>query len=205
MKKMIVLGGVVALAVSGAALAQSGAQSGAESGAEGHRGWRMDPDARVSQAEFVDRRVARLTAMDANGDGVVAREEMQARRQARMAERQDRMFDRMDANSDGSVTRAEYDAAIAQRAEQGAERRAGRGEAGGRRGHRGGHRMGMRLDRDGQGVNIEQARQRATEQFARTDADGDGFVTGAEMRAQHEARRAERQARRAERRAPAAD
>ena len=199
MKKMIVLGGVAVLAMSGAALAQTGN--------EGQRGWRMDPNARVSQAEFVDRRVARLTTMDANGDGVVAREEMQAQRQARMAERRSQMFERMDANSDGSITRAEYDASHAQRAERMAERRAERGEAGQRRerGHRGGHRMGMRLDRDGQGVNIEQARQRATEQFGRMDADGDGFVTGAEMRAQHEARRAERQARRAERRAQAAE
>ena len=196
MKKMIVLGGVAVLAMSGAALAQTGN--------DGQRGWRMDPNARVSQAEFVDRRVARLTTMDANSDGVVAREEMQAQRQARMAERRSQMFERMDADSDGSITRAEYDAAHAQRMEQRAER----GEAGerrGGRGHRGGHRMGMRLDRDGQGVNIEQARQRATEQFARMDADGDGFVTGAEMRAQHEARRAERQARRAERRAQAAE
>ena len=200
MKKMIVLGGVAVLAMSGAALAQTDS--------DGQRGWRMDPNARVSQAEFVDRRVARLTTMDANSDGVVAREEMQAQRQARMAERRSQMFERMDANSDGSVTRAEYDASHAQRAERMAERRAERGEAGerrGGRGHRGGHRMGMRLDRDGQGVNIEQARQRATEQFARMDADGDGFVTGAEMRAQHEARRAERQARRAERRTQAAE
>ena len=196
MKKMIVLGGVAVLAMSGAALAQTDS--------DGQRGWRMDPNARVSQAEFVDRRVARLTTMDANGDGVVAREEMQAQRQARMAERRSQMFERMDVDSDGSITRAEYDAAHAQRMEQRAER----GEAGerrGGRGHRGAHRMGMRLDRDGQGVNIEQARQRATEQFARMDADGDGFVTGAEMRAQHEARRAERQARRAERRAQAAE
>ena len=196
MKKMIVLGGVAVLAMSGAALAQTGN--------DGQRGWRMDPNARVSQAEFVDRRVARLTTMDANSDGVVAREEMQAQRQARMAERRSQMFERMDVDSDGSITRAEYDAAHAQRMEQRAER----GEAGerrGGRGHRGAHRMAMRLDRDGQGVNIEQARQRATEQFARMDADGDGFVTGAEMRAQHEARRAERQARRAERRAQAAE
>ena len=196
MRKMIVLGGVAALAMSGAALAQTDG--------DGQRGWRMDPEARLSQAEFVDRRVARLTTMDANGDGVVAREEMQAQRQARMAERRSQMFERMDVDSDGSITRAEYDAAHAQRMEQRAER----GEAGerrGGRGHRGAHRMGMRLDRDGQGVNIEQARQRATEQFARMDADGDGFVTGAEMRAQHEARRAERQARRAERRAQAAE
>ena len=196
MKKMIVLGGVAVLAMSGAALAQTDS--------DGQRGWRMDPNARVSPAEVVDRRVARLTTMDANSDGVVAREEMQAQRQARMAERRSQMFERMDVDSDGSITRAEYDAAHAQRMEQRAER----GEAGerrGGRGHRGAHRMGMRLDRDGQGVNIEQARQRATEQFARMDADGDGFVTGAEMRAQHEARRAERQARRAERRAQAAE
>ena len=98
MKKMIVLGGVAALAMSGAALAQTDS--------DGQRGWRMDPNARLSQAEFVDRRVARLSTMDANGDGVVSGEEMQARRQARMAERRSQMFERMDADSDGSITRA---------------------------------------------------------------------------------------------------
>lgn len=200
MRTMIVLGGVAALALSGAAIAQTN---------DGQRGGRMDPNARVSQVEFVEQRIARLTAMDANGDGVVSREEMQAQRQARMGEMRDGMFERMDADGDGSITRAEYEAAHEQRSERRAERRGARGEAGhrrGGRGHGGGHGMGgMRLDRDGQGVNIEQARQRATEQFARMDADGDGFVTGAEMRAQHEARRAERQARRAERRAQAAE
>jgi Ca2+-binding EF-hand superfamily protein len=195
MKKMIVLGGVAALALSGAAMAQT---SG-----DGQRGGRMDPDARVSQAEFVAQRVARLAAMDANGDGIVSREEMQAHRQARMGEMRGRMFERMDADNDGTVTRAEYEASHAQRAERMSERRAERGEAGQRRGwrgHRGGQRTGMRLDRDGQGVNIEQARQRAVEQFAAMDANGDGYVTGAEMRAHREARRADHQARRADRR-----
>ncbi|MFN3814665.1 EF-hand domain-containing protein [Brevundimonas sp.] len=197
MKTMIVLGGVAALALSGAAIAQTN---------DGQRGGRMDPDARLSQAEFVEQRVARLTAMDANGDGVVSREEMQAHRQARMGEMRGRMFERMDTNSDGTVTRSEYDAAHEQRREGMTERRAERGEASerrGGRGHRGGQRAGMRLDRDGQGVNIEQARQRAVEQFAAMDANGDGYVTGAEMRAHREARRADHQARRADRRQPA--
>ena len=120
MKKMIVLGGVAVLAMSGAALAQTGN--------EGQRGWRMDPNARVSQAEFVDRRVARLTTMDANGDGVVAREEMQAQRQARMVERRSQMFERMDADGDGFVTgaemRAQHEARRAERQARRAERRA---------------------------------------------------------------------------------
>src|SRR5690606_26562530 len=93
---------------------------------DGPRGWRMDPDARVSQAEFVDRAVSRLSAMDADGDGVVSREEMRAQRQARMGEMRDRMFQRMDADGDGSITRAEYDASHAQRAERLSERRAER-------------------------------------------------------------------------------
>ncbi len=202
MRMTIILGGVAALAVSGAAMAQP---------QDSHRDARMDPNASISQAEFVDRRVARLTAMDADGDGVVSRDEMRAHRQARAADMRGRMFERMDADSDGALTRAEYDAAHEQRRERMAERmtqrRAERGDRAGPsrawRGHRG-HRAGMRLDRDGQGVNIEQARQRAVEQFARMDADGDGQVTGAEMRAHHEARRAEHQARRAERRAGAA-
>lgn len=196
MRKLIVLGGVAALAMSGAAMAQPG---------ENQRGARMDPNARVSQAEFVEQRTARLTAMDANGDGVVSREEMAAHRQTRTAEMRGRMFERMDADNDGAVTRSEYDAAHEQRRERMGERRAGRGgEAGARQGMRGARHAGMRLDRGGEGVNIAQARQRAAEQFAAMDADGDGYVTGAEMRAHHEARRAQHQARRAERRAGAA-
>lgn len=198
MRMTIILGGVAALAMSGAAMAQP---------QDTQRGARMDPNASVSQAEFVERRVARLTAMDADGDGVVSRDEMRAHRQTRAADMRGRMFERMDADSDGSLTRAEYDAAHERMAERMTQRRAERGDRAGAnrawRGHRG-QRAGMRLDRDGQGVNIEQARQRAAEQFARMDADGDGQVTGAEMRAHHEARRAEHQARRAERRARAA-
>ena len=41
-----------------------------------------DQDGRISRAEFMDRRVQRLTSADANSDGTVTREEMQAQRRA---------------------------------------------------------------------------------------------------------------------------
>ena len=41
----------------------------------------------ISQADFVQRRVERLRAADANGDGQVTAEEMRAHAQARRAER----------------------------------------------------------------------------------------------------------------------
>lgn len=195
MMKTFVLGGVAALAMTGAALAQP---------ADGRFGPRVDQNARISQTEFVEQRTARLVAMDADGDGVVSAEEMRAHRQARGAEMRGRMFERMDADGDGVVTRAEYDAAHEQRRTRSAERGERGGAQGQWRGHRGARHAGMRLDRGAEGVNIAQARQRAAERFAAMDADGDGYVTGAEMQAYRDARRAQHQARRAERRAAAA-
>lgn len=193
MKKTLILGGVAALALSGAAIAQQ-----ADRPARGD----TDGDGRISQAEFVQQRTARLAAMDANGDGTVSREEMQAARQARMAEGRARIFARMDADSDGSITRAEWDAAgqaaRTQRAERGERRGGGHMMRGGRHGPRGGM---MRLDRDGNGVTLAEAQLKAAEQFAMLDADRDGYVTAQERAAHREARQAQRAERRAARQA----
>uniref|UniRef100_UPI00403DAEB4 hypothetical protein n=1 Tax=Brevundimonas sp. LF-1 TaxID=3126100 RepID=UPI00403DAEB4 len=62
----------------------------------------------ISQADFVQRRVERLRAADANGDGQVTAEEMRAHAQARRAERRAAQFDRLDADKDGSISRAEF-------------------------------------------------------------------------------------------------
>jgi len=154
----------------------------------------------VSQADFVQRRVERLRAADADRDGTVTAEEMRAAGQAKRAERRTALFDRLDANKDGSISRAEFDAPRAD------GQRAGRGE----RGHRGGmHRGAQRMGRNGEGrfpVVIAEAERKATEAFARLDANRDGSLTGEERRAGMQARRAEMRQKHQERRqaAPAA-
>jgi hypothetical protein len=191
MKRTLIVGGLTALTLvaGGAALAQQAPQDPPRA-ARGDK----DGDGRISKAEFVDGRVGRLSALDANRDGTVTPEEMQAGREARRAEGADRAFARMDADGNGAITRAEFDAS---RAERG-ERRAERGE---RRGGRGMHRGGRRGPGMERGpVVIAEARSRAEQGFARLDANGDGYVTAEERQAQ----RAERRERRS-RPAPASE
>lgn len=170
----------------------------------------------VTQADFVQRRVERLRAADANRDGTVTAEEMRAAAQAKRAERRTALFERLDADKDGSISRAEFEAprADGQRAGQ----RAGRGERGHRgpraehagRGHRGGmHGGAQRMGRNGEGrapIVIAEAEQKAAQAFARLDADHNGTLTVEERRAGMQARRAEMREKRQERRqaAPAA-
>lgn len=161
----------------------------------------------VTQAEFIEARTARLVAMDADGDGIVTAEERRAAGQARMAERRGQMFTRLDTDNDGVISRAEWDAAPQMREGQmrGGQARGEHARGGAmKRGHRGpGMRHGAmsRVDRSGEPVTVEAVRQRAAEQFARLDADGDGVVTAQERSAHREARKAEWSERRAARQA----
>lgn len=187
MKKTIVIGGMVAVtfaALAGGVMAQQ-ANRPARAQAE------------MTQAAFVDARIARLTAADANNDGTVTAEERQAARQAKRAERSDNRFDRMDANGDGSISRAEFDALREARAERGprAERAGMRGPRGGRGGERAARMAGRGP------VVIAEARAKAEQAFARMDADSDGVVTAAERQAVHGERRARMTERRAARQA----
>lgn len=187
------IGGVAAAALTAAALtaAAGGVFAGAataqsptpQPGAERVRFPRgdADQDGRISQAEFFDHRVARLTAADADADGLVTREEMRAAMQARRADRADRRFARLDADGDGAVTRTEFDAA--------------RGERGPRR-----DRLHRRAGADRGPVVIADRRAKLGERFARLDADSDGFVAADEQRAAREARREQRHERRVARR-----
>lgn len=197
------LGGIAAIAIltvfSGVAVAQTAAAPQRPARAMAQP---------VSQADFVQRRVERLRAADANHDGTVTAEEMRAAGQAKRAERRAAMFDRLDANKDGSISRAEFDAPRAE------GQRVGRGERGPRaehagRGHRGGMHGAQRMGRGGEGrfpIVIAEAEQKATEAFARLDANRDGTLTGEERRAGMQARRAEMRQKHQERRqaAPAA-
>lgn len=193
MSKTFLVGGLAALtlaAAGGAALAQ---QSPEPSPARGLRA-DADGDQRLSQAEFVGHRMARLTAADADRDGSVTREEMRAAAQARRAERADARFERLDANDDGAISKTEFDA----RREHRAEGRAERGRAHRGPGRRAGHAQRM-ADRGP--VVIAEARVKAEAAFARMDADHDGYVTAAERQAARADRREHRRERMAERRA----
>jgi len=195
------LGGVAAIAIltvfGGVAVAQTAAPQ---------RPARAAMAQPVSQADFVQRRVERLRAADANHDGTVTAEEMRAAGQAKRAERRTAMFDRLDANKDGAISRAEFEAPRADGQRAGGGQRA---EHAGR-GHRGGmHRGAQRMGRNGEGrfpIVIAEAEQKATEAFTRLDANRNGTLTSEERRAGMQARRAEMREKRQERRqaAPAA-
>ena len=75
-KTLIATAAVGALAIlAGAAVAQNAGQ--AASASHAMRG-DADADGRISRTEFVQGRVARLTAVDANRDGSVSAEEMRS-------------------------------------------------------------------------------------------------------------------------------
>ena len=190
---------LVAAALAALTLAAGGAAFAQQSPDRPHaRGMRADADGdqRLSQAEFVGRRIERLTAADADHDGTVTRDEMGAVARTRMAHRADTRFDRLDADHDGVISKAEFDARREHRAETRAER-------GPRRAHRGPHRRVARAERraDRGPVVIAAALARAEAAFTRLDADHDGFVTAAERRAVRADRREHRREQRAERRA----
>ncbi|MEQ8294227.1 MAG: EF-hand domain-containing protein [Roseovarius sp.] len=104
--------------------------------------------------------------LDANGDGVVSREEMQARMQAR--------FDEADADGDGRITREEMSARMEARASERRERFL--------------NRMFERQDADADGaLTLEEMRgDRADRMFAKVDQDGDGNVSREEFDAMKE-------------------
>lgn len=190
MKKTIMIGGMVAVtfaALAGGAMAQQ---------AEANRPARAQ--AEMTQAAFVDARVARLTAADANNDGSVTTEERQAAHQAKRAERSEGRFTRMDTNGDGSISRAEFDAP--RRAE-----RAPRPDRVGMRGPQGDRqaRRAARMENRGP-VVIAEARAKAEQAFTRMDTDGNGTVTAAERQAVRGERRARMTERRAARQTPPA-
>ncbi len=126
-----------------------------------------DKDGKISKDEMAAFRAARVTAADANGDGMLSVEEISAMHikamaqsagnmAQRMIERLDSdgdkmlsvaemmegpmpeaMFDRMDTNEDGFIDQAEADAAKAHMMERGKGR--GQHGKGGHDGHKGDH------------------------------------------------------------------
>ena len=180
----------LALAVGGGAMAQASGQVPARPQAPDARPHHAQMAEPVSQADFVQRRVQRLRAADANSDGQVTAEEMRAYAQARRAERQGARFDRLDANKDGVLDRDEFNTPRAR-----GERSEGLGgrQAGGRN-HRGGH-GGANMPGTARGgesrfpIVIADVERRSNEAFTRMDANHDGVLTQDERRAATRANR----------------
>ncbi|MGA0546799.1 EF-hand domain-containing protein [Brevundimonas sp. VNH65] len=162
---------------------------------------RMDVAGRaapIAKADFVQRRMARLTAMDADADGVVTAAERQAARQTQRAAAAQRRFDRLDADKNGMISRDEFQA-LGERPSAGRHRAA--------RPHAArSARMSAGEARAERNVDLAEARARTEAAFDRLDADRDGTVTAAERRETRSALRervkARRDARRSARQAP---
>ena len=173
--------GLIALSVTallaGAAAAQTVAPAPAAPGR--HARLDTDNDGKISQAEFVQTRTARLAALDADRDGTISADEAQAAKARRATAR----FDRLDADRNGQISRAEFDAAREHRAEGGRGGRRMARHAARRMGPAGEARLGAaeRMARRGP-VSIADAQSRANETFARLDANHDGFLTADERR-----------------------
>lgn len=195
MSRTLLIGGVAAVtlaALAGAATAQQAPRATAERHAQRAD---TDGDGRISQAEFVGRRVERLTAADADRDGSVTREELRAQGHARMQQRAEARFARLDANSDGALSREEFTAARANGARRPMRAHGGPGRPGPRMAAHGGPR-GERGP-----INVAEVQAKAEQAFTRLDADHDGFVTAEEARAGRQQAREQRRERMAARRA----
>lgn len=175
----------LAVLAAGSVAAQQGPQRGLRADA--------DRDGRISRAEFIDSRLARLTALDADRDGSVSAEERRVGMQARRAERAAARFDALDKDRNGSISREEFTAPREQRAD-GADR-AVRGDRMGRHGGRRGEARAA--------MSIADVQARLTAQFDRMDADRDGVITAEERTAARQAERTESREHRMSRRGAA--
>jgi hypothetical protein len=217
MKKLLI--GAALAAVAGAALAQAPAAPSAQPMAGHHAG--MMKDRVQTRDELVGKVREHFARLDANRDGFVARDEMQAMRGMhkkmgewrgkdgqRMVMRHGPMaepgvaFDRLDANKDGMISRDEFAKGREVRIERRVEMKDGdapraKGQRGQRmHGMRGGMMRGgmMRmadLDKDGR-VSLQEAQDSALRHFDMMDSNRDGRLTPDERREMHMKMRAER-------------
>ena len=149
---------------------------------------RANPKADLTRTELVSKLDARFAKLDVDKDGKLTAADRKAAIDARIAER----FKRMDADGNGSVTLAEMQAAHDKRFAE----RDGKEFKGGKRGH--GHKHGFGLghgkqDANGDGVITgEEIRASALAWFDKADTDRNGVLTAAEREAARQAMRAER-------------
>ena len=197
MKKLLMGGAALALAVPALAQVASAPAPKAQNAAKVHA--RADVQSRVA------RHFARV---DANRDGFVTKAEADAaveafrdkhteKRTERRAERREHAFERIDVNGDGAITKAEWDAKQAKRQERVAARdhdgdgRADRARAGGHgMGGFGGHMFDMAdANKDGR-VTLQEAQAAALQHFNMADTNRDGQITREERKQMHQRMRA---------------
>lgn len=73
----------------------------------------LNGDEQVSRAEFMAAATSRFVRADANGDGVLTKDEKRDAREGRRDDRSNNRFAKLDANGDGFVSEAEYETARA--------------------------------------------------------------------------------------------
>lgn len=198
MKKSTLAAGaaaVLAVLTAGVAIAQQAPNRAARGDTDG--------DGRISRAEFVDGRIARLSAIDANRDGSISAEERQSGIDTRRNQRASARFEALDKDGNGAVSREEFTAREprgdrAEHAGRGGRHGMGRGgHRGGGRGHGGGE-WGQGAEARGP-MAIADVQTRLTTRFDRVDTNQDGFITAEERTAARQAMRENRGERRAER------
>lgn len=149
-----------------AALAAFGVAGGAAYA--DHHGGRHSPDANgdgiVTKDEMQAHSAQMFTRMDANGDGKLDAADREARREAHRTQ----MYDRLDADNNGQISRQEFMAF---------EHEGKRGKHHGMVKRRGHHRHMMAdANKDG-AVSQEEFAARALKRFERVDANDDGQIT----------------------------
>ncbi len=175
----------LALAVTlvGAAAAQ-GPGPGGPGGPDGFGLLRFDAnnDGKLTRVEFETGQKARFAKMDTDKDGVATRDEMRAAMKTMREEAKQARFKAVDTDGNGQLSQAELAAADAHEGPGRPHMGPGGRRDGGPDGPPG-HR-GDRLGRDSDGkLTFEEFAARGREAFDRADANKDGVVTIAELRA----------------------
>jgi Ca2+-binding EF-hand superfamily protein len=189
MKKLIVVGGALVIAIAAPLLAQHAGQ-----GRGGQTGWMNEPQTREDAEAKVK---AHFTKLDTNSDGSVTQAEADGARASMRADRQSKHFEMMDTNKDGSISRPEFDAGHKDGMNDGGQGEMGREKRGGRRDDQGGDSRLMRADANKDGkVTLSEMNAATLARFDAADTDKNGTVTPEERRAARQAHRTERRSRR---------
>jgi hypothetical protein len=169
MKKRYLTGGVLAIVIAAAAYAAPGSVSG-----KGFAKVDANGDGSVTKTEVTAHGDARFAQMDMDGNGQIDQSDRQARLKARFAQ--------MDADRNGSVTEAEFVAANEAKAKARKSQRISNGE--GRIGKRGNNvgKWGRADTNNDKAISRSEYDAATLARFAARDKDGNGILSGEEMK-----------------------